>query len=543
MTALDLTGVGDATVATEVGAFTAIDDDGDLVEISNVKIGDFYNGGAGTSDSSVLYLDNAQAGEAYTIFTNVTAGQLNINSTSLVAGDGVGNTDAYTKMGDQWVDENLISSNGLLTGKWSVVDHDGVGVGTGIDLVLTMERNGTAVRDVFTSMSNGMASLVDELYTLGENANALDNVDANGYTTNAGIAFVSRVTSGTYMPDRREAAATLEGAAQIAVAGGVPYITSNVISKVSNLIIDHNDLLNATQPAYGNEPGQFGLWVTPFYSMGDVDGMDAGRFENGFDINYGGAAFGMDYNITESFRLGLALNLGSGDTDTDESGSDFNQTENDFDFFGGTLYGSYTNGAFGLTGDLGYTSVDNDIEQRVPASLGLGSRLHSDVDSDAFTVGLTGKYRFAAGENLNIAPHLGLRYTKIGIDNTTVRMNGNGRVFDADTEDMNLFQIPLGVEFTGNIVTDGGWTLTPKADLGVLFTTGDTDVDTHARIAGTSINTGTMNADVIDSAAFTGTLGIKAANDSGMSLGLDYGILASGNQTDHQFTGMLRFEF
>ncbi len=411
--------------------------------------------------------------------------------------------------------------------------------GTTYDLVLNVARDASvSVQSVYPALSSGMAGMVDSLYTAGANTSYFGN--ASGETDNAGIVFVSRATDNDFLGESNpvEAAKVLEGAAQIAVAAGVPALTNNVLTKVSSLIVDHNNLLNATQPAYGNEPGSFGLWVNPFYGYSDVDGMDAGKFENGYEINYGGAAFGVDYNLSEAFRLGLALNMGGGDS---ESQGDFNTTENDFDFFGVSLYGSYSNGAFGLTGDVGFTGVDNEIDQRVPAALGMGN-LKTNVDSDAFTVGLTGQYRFAAGDNLNITPHLGLRYTKISTDDSSVKLANGGRVFDVATEDQNLFQIPLGVEFSSNIVTDGGWTVTPSADLGVLFTAGDTDVESRATIYNTGI-TGRTSSEAVDSAAFMGSLGIKAAADNGLSLGLDYNLLASGNQTDHQFSGMLRFEF
>ena len=354
------------------------------------------------------------------------------------------------------------------------------------------------------------------------------------------LSGIALATGNLYFADHREGARVMEGAAQITVAAGVPALSLNVINKVSGLIAAHADLPGDTQPAYGDEPGQMGLWVTPFYGYSDVDGLDTGgKFKNGWELSYGGAAIGIDYNVNETFRLGLALNAGGGDS---ESQGDFHRTENDFDFFGVSLYGSYTNGAWGLTGDIGYTSIDNAIEQKLPSAMGLGSKLKAEVDSDAFTVGLTGRYRFTAGSGLNITPHLGLRYTKISTDGAEVKSPSHGRVFKVETDDQNLFQIPLGVKFSGDLSTQGGWTITPSADLGALLTMGDTDVDSQARIAGTGYR-GVTNADIVDKAAFTGTLGLKAKADNGLSLGLDYGILAGGNQTDHSVSGMLRIEF
>ncbi|UQZ91382.1 hypothetical protein C4J81_18970 (plasmid) [Deltaproteobacteria bacterium Smac51] len=508
-----------------------------------------YESNGGTAGSS-LAMFNSHANGTYTVLNDITTlyadkglagGAVITTGTEILASLALANnaTKTFTQaefvnlFGDNWNGENLIFSSDLLTGTWSIT-KDGT---SNYDMTLDVERNDRSVREVYPHLSSGMAGMVDALYTTGAN-NTIAGL-ANGGSDNAGINFVSRATDNFFFPDHKEGARVLEGAAQIAVAAGVPAASLNVINKFSSLIVDHNNLLNDTQPAYGNEPGQIGVWVTPFYGYSDVDGMDTGsKFENGWELSYGGAAFGVDYNVNEAFRLGLALNVGGGDS---ESQGDFYKTENDFDFFGVSLYGSYTNGAWGLTGDIGYTALDNEIEQKLPAAMQMGSKLKADVDSDAFTVGLTGQYRFTTSNNLNITPHLGLRYTKISTDDANVKA-GHDRIFKVDTEDQNLFQIPLGVQFSGDIITDGGWTITPSADLGVLFTAGDTDVDSKARIVNTGFR-GTTNADVVDSAAFTGALGIKAKADNGLSLGLDYGILASGNQTDHSVSGMLRFEF
>ncbi len=523
--AFDLTGVSDTVAALSSWDLTTTPD---TQSTTTINIG--AAGAAGTTDAGV-YFHNAHADGIYLI---VEAATITVDG----AGDGnllVPITDTTTQ--GSWINDDMHFSSGLLDGVWTKVANTGPG---GNDLILTVSRNDTDVREIFPDLSSGMAGLVNELYTAGDNNVFYDRAaDTDTYGNNgsrAGIAFVSRLTDAEFI-NPKDGARGLESAAQIAVAAGVPAITNNVISKIGGLIVDHNNLLNDTQPAYGNEPGQLGLWLNPFYGYSDVDGLEAGSFENGYEINYGGAAFGIDYNVNEAFRLGLALNAGGGDS---ESQGTLNKAENDFDFFGVSLYGSYSNGAFGLTGDLGYTTVDNDAEMRMPA-IGMGGKIHSSMDSDAFTIGLTGQYRFSAGENLNVTPHLGLRYTKVSTDDADLKLGGL-TFFEVETEDQNLFQIPLGVEFSSDIVTDGGWTVTPSADLGVLFTMGDTDVDSLARISGVGGKWRT-NSDVMDSAAFMGSLGIKAKADNGLSLGLDYGILASGDQTDHQFSGMLRFEF
>jgi hypothetical protein len=398
------------------------------------------------SSRATLYLANAKAGTTYTLFEGITA--LNVDDNAAGLNDLVNGSnevkinDASDSLNEHWTNENLIFSSELLGLEDGDDDMWLEGDGTNMDFKIRVARVKSA-GEIYPLLSNGMVSMVNSFYDEGVNNVYYDAATGQDtYTSEqAGIAFVSRLTDNDFVPNHTEAAVVLESAAQIAVAAGVPALTNNVVTKISTLVVDHVNLLNETQPAYGNEPGAFGLWVNPFYGMSDVDGMDAGNFETGYELNYGGAAFGFDYNLTEAFRLGLALNVGGGDSESD---GDLSDTQNDFDFFGASLYGSYSNGAFGLTADLGYTAVDNDIEQDLLAvGLGMGNSLESQVDSYAFTIGLTGQYRFTTASDLNITPHLGVRYTKISTDDANIELANGNRVFDVETDDQNLFQNPV----------------------------------------------------------------------------------------------------
>lgn len=516
----------DSVLAVNAGKLYRYGASNYLTTVAALESGDVNANVATIDDEAKLVIANAKAGSTITILQDFDLAGYNTA------------TDTGWQSTNNRANSNLLFDVAFLRGHL-VVDNTGANDSAS---VVVEKVNAADVKGAFPQISNGTANMITHMYN--DRTNNTDDQymldDGTLVNTNNGVKFVSRAVSRTYLgEDTRATAKVLEGVGQIAVAAGVPTITNNITNKFASLIADHSNLLFDTAPAFGNEPGQFGLWLTPFYQYSDVDGMDtSGGFDNGYEINFGGAALGMDYNINESFRLGLAFQVGGGDS---ESQGDFYKTESDFDFWGLSLYGTYTNGAFGLTGDIGYSEVDNDLEQDIPGVLGFGGKLKSQVDSDAFTVGLTGQYRIMASDNFAITPHLGMRYTKISIDDAHVKGSGH-RLFTVDTEDQNLFQIPVGVKFSADIVTGGGWTVTPSADIGALFTMGDTDINSKNRIAGTAYR-GTINSDVVDSAAFQGALGIKAKADNGISLGLDYGILASGNQTDHSVSGLLRYEF
>ena len=64
--------------------------------------------------------------------------------------------------------------------------------------------------------------------------------------------------------------------------------------------------------------------------------------------------------------------------------------------------------------DVDYTVVSSDISQSNAA----GS-LAADIDSEVYSLGVQGKYTFNVG-GFDIAPHLGVRYTRVDIEDYTV---------------------------------------------------------------------------------------------------------------------------
>lgn len=311
-----------------------------------------------------------------------------------------------------------------------------------------------------------------------------------------------------------------EGAAS-AVLASLPQVALATVSAVYGLIDEHAALATAT-PSFGDAAGNLGVWASPFYKYSQFDGTGFGYDH---EINLGGGLVGLDYNVADNFRLGVALSAGGGTAKGD--GRDRFKVEDDFNFFGASLYGSYAYGALTVAGDLGYTAIGHDMEVK-----GLGAK--DKPDTDAFTVGLSGRYKLAL-EAMDVTPHLGLRY--IGLSGDDANFGGD----KVETADARLFQVPVGVTLGKDLATQGGWTVSPKADLGAVFTMGDTDTDGRALLKGAAPLA--LNADITDTAAFKGGLGLKADNGNGFSLGLDYTLLAGRHQTDHGVAATLRYEF
>lgn len=507
--------VGKTTPATATAEFAA----GSLLMVDAANGGRLdVSASTGSKDAIIdddasLYIVNAQRGDT-TILSGFTGG-----ITATTTGNDL--TEGWGK--------NLRFDSRLFQGGTVKVNTTGDAV--------SVEGNYIGAGNAYANgrISSGTANMIDSLYTGRDN-----NVDS----TNAGIKFVSRAVNENYLDTNqnngKKVVTTLEGAAAMASTAGVQtstYSISNTLAENYNARLSY---LRDTAPAAGSgEAGTIGVWINPFYNSTDVDGVRIGRHDGEYEFNYGGGTIGLDSNISDNFRLGLAFSAGGGDTES--KGSNFNKTESDFDFWGLGVYGSYTNGMFGLTGDVSYSSTSYDIDQRIP---GLGmNKLTADVDTDAFTVGLTGEYRFLTSNNLNIIPHLGLRYTNLKTDSYRVKEKGVGDVFKISSETQNIWTIPLGVTFTGEVATSSDWVIQPKADLGVIFAAGDLDADSKFRINGTNYGGRVTADDVVDAVTFNGLVGLKAENCDGFSVGLDYNFKASDNLTSHGVTGTIRYDF
>ena len=470
-------------------------------------------------DESSLYLVNGRVGET-SVFKNFEA--IGDGAAGYNDGDGI----------QGWETANYDTR--LLSGKVTVRENsDGT-----FDAILDTKYNGAASSRANGGfgdgkISGGMAGAVDGVFK--GKMNDVDSADA-------GLRFISRATSSLYldhgMANDSQVVKTMEGAAAMAALAGVQTGSYSIVGTTSDQYNARLSYLRDTAPAAGSEPGTAGIWVNPFYNFSKVDGAKIGRHSAEYDISYGGGSIGVDTNINESVRLGVAASVGGGSTES--KGGGFNKTESDLDFWGIGVYGSYTNGLFGLTGDLGYTGASYDIDQRQS----IMNKFTADVDTQAFTIGLNGEYRFMTENCLNIIPHVGLRYTNLKTDSYRVKEKGTRQtVFRVDSERQNIWTFPLGVTFTGDVETGSGWVIKPMADLGVIFAAGDLDADSKFHVGNTDIRNKVTTDDVVDAVTFNGLLGLKADAGDGFSVGLDYNLKASGNLTSHGLTGMIRYEF
>lgn len=485
---------GTKTSAPVLTPNTATFADGSLLLVD----GSGLNGAAAlTSQGGTL---NVDAG-AKLLIDNITQGEY-----AIASGFSVSNVQGWN--GDNLsTPDNLI---GLVLGK----DADG-----------SMKVQATARRssDVFRGLS--LVNTMDAIWGKGLNDTESGNM---------GIRFLSRAVNENHLP-KADTVHTVDGAAQIAVAGGVQGMAVAAADAPVRAIQDHASLLHMTTTREGAiRKDGLNLWINALYGAEHARNLGAGSLDGGYNADFGGIVFGGDYAFGD-FRVGMALNAGSG---TARSRGDFNATKNDFDFWGMNLYGSWSRDQFNIVGDLGYSANKNEVKQDLPTTMQLG-QLRADVDTGVLTAGLRGEYRFET-DWADVTPHVGVRYYNLRTDGFTSRIDDHD-VFRVGRNTQEIWTFPIGVSFSRDFETSSGWKVKPRADLSVAPAAGDLKAKTKARVPGVAASD-TIKARMMDSVSFDGTLGLEVQKDN-ISFGLDYGIRASEHKAGHGVNVSFTYKF
>lgn len=485
---------GTKTSAPVLTPNTATFADGSLLLVD----GSGLNGAAAlTSQGGTL---NVDAG-AKLLIDNITQGEYAITS-----GFSVSNVQGWN--GDNLsTPDNLI---GLVLGK----DADG-----------SMKVQATARRssDVFRGLS--LVNTMDAIWGKGLNDTESGNM---------GIRFLSRAVNENHLP-KADTVHTVDGAAQIAVAGGVQGMAVAAADAPVRAIQDHASLSHMTTTREGAiRKDGLNLWINALYGAEHARNLGVGSLDGGYNADFGGIVFGGDYAFGD-FRVGMALNAGSG---TARSRGDFNATKNDFDFWGMNLYGSWSRDQFNIVGDLGYSANKNEVKQDLPTTMQLG-QLRADVDTGVLTAGLRGEYRFET-DWADVTPHVGVRYYNLRTDGFTSRIDDHD-VFRVGRDTQEIWTFPIGVSFSRDFETSSGWKVKPRADLSVVPAAGDLKAKTKVRVPGVAASD-TIKARMMDSVSFDGTLGLEVQKDN-ISFGLDYGIRASEHKAGHGVNVSFTYKF
>ena len=310
--------------------------------------------------------------------------------------------------------------------------------------------------------------------------------------------------------------AIANAAGALGATTGVQTMTMDAVNQMGETVQDRVSVL--TQRAAG-----VNVWAAAnggnFQAKTLYDGA-------GYKSDIYSGVLGVDYQFACNAVLGAALTVGTADTDSKNTAFG---TSTDSDLVGFSVYTSKTFAdIIGVSADIGYLSASNDVTAN-----GYGFGYKFSEDTDAFTVGIRGEVLTQAGP-VKIVPHIGLRYTALSTDSFEA-------AYVTDVDDQAIFQMPVGVTFSGDFQT-GDWTVAPKFDLSVVPTFGDKDADLKLGITGVNA-TDDLAVRVIDSNPVQATLGVNATNGA-WGFGLNYKLgVGSDDRMNNTFNVNVRYAF
>ena len=304
-------------------------------------------------------------------------------------------------------------------------------------------------------------------------------------------------------------------ATNMAVAAGAFTTALDINDQVTAALDRRTSLsnLNVSRNQAGMTP-----WVDVFGTFNQAKRLYGEGM--GYEADIYGAMLGFDYTAACGGVLGLAINVGTADANSKGIAP---EVENDVDFYGISLYGSKQFGSFNVKADLGYIKTENDLSMKAAH---VGRTFSESLDGDIFTFGVGGELLVNAG-SFNVVPHLGLRVTQLGMD--------DGK-YGASYDDMTVWQMPIGVAFSGTFET-AGWNIAPTFDLAVVPAFGDKDA--VAKYAGNISEV----VRAVDTNPIQSTLGVEAQNGA-WTFGLNYRLTAGGDdRMNNAFNANVRYTF
>ena len=283
---------------------------------------------------------------------------------------------------------------------------------------------------------------------------------------------------------------------------------------------DYSESLN--QRLFGDLP--IGLWAIGTLDYGAMDGQDGNN-----EFSSQGITLGVDFQVSESLIMGLALGYGFDKTNIDDFGSQTKSHQTT-----GSLYGSYQLFPnWHLDGLVGYanTSFDNTRWSNTD-NLFLSGNREGNV-----TFGSLGLSTLTQLQKLSLQPYFKINMVSIKLDNYSETGSSNALTYDES--EINSKTVSTGLNAFYDIKIGSG-TLTPSVNLAYMHNyDGDMNQDMYFSNLGADSQNYTLNIGTTPEDFSTLGLGLKYSNQKNISFDLGYSA-SSGSSSYHANT--LRFD-
>lgn len=280
--------------------------------------------------------------------------------------------------------------------------------------------------------------------------------------------------------------------------------------------------------------GRLSAFVSGTIGTGDADGSDE---ETGYDFDFYALTGGMDYRITDTAVVGLALSFARNESDFDFNGGDL-----DTKSYSLTLYGTASlTERLWIEGSAGYTRNDFDMTRNIVYAT-TNRVAHGDTDGDELngSVGVGYDWNIDA---LSITPTARLAILRTNVDGFA-ESGAGGLNLTVEDQDIDSLNSSVGVELSYAISTDFG-VIIPGARIAWVHEFDDDSRVITLRYTADPANTPlTVITDDPDRNYADAGLSVVAVLPGGNSLFLEYAtILAHDTVSSHALTAGFRVEF
>lgn len=287
----------------------------------------------------------------------------------------------------------------------------------------------------------------------------------------------------------------------------VPSQTSSIISNAINNAFGNGSSVNGTQiaslssgagVAAGDWSQGLNFWAQAFGSTANQDLRD--RIA-GYDADSYGTVFGVDGEVDETLRLGVAVTYGNTDVDA----KDVNRTSTEIDSYGLSLYGGKKLPAdFFVGGQVSY--FYNDIESARHNVGGVAGRTaRADYHSDQYGANVEGGRNFLVGGGVTLTPSVTANYSYLDIEKYSEKGAGGLNLTNVKTDEVQILEFGANLKASADIADNNGGVITPNIHGGIRHDVIGDDVATSSRLVGGGVAFGTRGADPAQTTANIGT--------------------------------------
>lgn len=271
--------------------------------------------------------------------------------------------------------------------------------------------------------------------------------------------------------------------------------------------------------------GNWALWGRAGASFAEYEPSGV----NGFDSDTYAVSLGMDGDVAENLRMGLAVFYS--DTKVDENGVNPNSNQ-DIEGYGVLLYGTYRPEDFYVNATIGYGM--NEYDSRRAAAGGINT---ANYDGTQFMARAEVGKVFTDGA-LDLSPHVGLRYNRVSIDGYT---ETGVLPTTVGSQDLTSLRGVLGISGRYTHVLEDGAKLIPEAYVRGLQEL----ADPNEAITGNVVGGGSFISQTTerDKFSYATGAGITYEMDDQFSVRFLYDGEFQTDYQEHSITAAIRYQF